>query len=183
MNDTKITYLFQVGQAISPIKGVPQQLYVPCSKDCFFPLSCFSLLVKEQLKTAVKIPVRSDLILPSFGKGNQAFTFFSLARMSSKEQGGRVGEEDTGEGRGDTPSTAAVRNLTRSLYRNPEDVFKDCFFNKNFHKISNTGEVAPDANRSVGLDHKVLKGRTIRKLMVGRGAGEVQKKKFVQGKI
>ena len=57
------------------------------------------------MKTAVKIPVRSDF-LPSFGKGNQAFTIFSLAQKSSKEQGGRVGEEDTGEGRGDTPSVA-----------------------------------------------------------------------------
>ena len=156
MNDVKITYLFQVGQTISPIKGVPQRLYVPCLKNCFFRLSCFSLLVKEQLKTAVKIPVRSEDFLPSFTKliGNQAFLFFRTGQKSSKEQGGRVREEDTGQGRGDTPTTAAVRNLTRSVYRNLEDIFKDCFFNKNFHGISKTGVVAPDANRPVGLDHK-----------------------------
>lgn len=109
MNDVKITYLFQVGQAISPIKGVPQRLYVPCLKNCFFPLSCFSLLVKEQLKTAVKIPVRSVDFLPSFEMGNLAFTFFSLGQKSSKELGGRVREEDTGEGRGDTPSKKSDR--------------------------------------------------------------------------
>ena len=120
MNDIKITYLFQVGQTISPIKGVPQRLYVPCLKNCFFRLSCFSLLVKEQLKTAVKIPVRSEDFLPSFTKliGNQAFLFFRTGQKSSKELGGRVGEEDTGQGRGDTPTTAAVRNLTRSVHRN-----------------------------------------------------------------
>lgn len=128
MNDVKITYLFQVGQTISPIKGVPQRLYVPCLKNCFFRLSCFSLLVKEQLKTAVKIPVRSEDFLPSFTKliGNQAFLFFRTGQ--SKELGGRVGEEDTGQGRGDTPTTAAVRNLTRSVHRNPDDIFKDLFF-------------------------------------------------------
>lgn len=68
--------------------------------------------------------------------------------------GGRVGEEDTVEGRGDTPTTVAVRYLTGSVYRNPEEIFKDCFFNKNCHGISKTGVVAPDANRPVGLDHK-----------------------------
>lgn len=155
MNDVKITYLFQVGQTISPIKGVPQRLYVPCLQNCFFRLSCFSLLVKEQLKTAVKIPVRSEDFLPSFTKliGNQAFLFFRTSQKSSNELGGRVEEEDTRQGRGDTPTTAAVRNLTRSVYRNLEDIFKDCSFNKNLHGISKTGVVAPDANRPEGLDH------------------------------
>ena len=91
MNDVKITYLFQVGQAISPIKGVPQRLYVPCLKNRFFPLSCFSLLVKEQLKTAVKIPVRSVDFLPSFEMGNLAFTVF-FARSKVKQGAGREGK-------------------------------------------------------------------------------------------
>lgn len=44
--------------------------------------------------------------------------------------GGRVGEEDTVEGRGDTPTTVAVRYLTGSVYRNPEEILKIAFLTK-----------------------------------------------------
>ena len=86
--------------------------------------------------------------------GNQAFLFF-LSGSKVKQGAGREGRGRkywAGEGR--YSFTAAVRNLTRSVYRNLEDIFKDCFFNKNFHGISKTGVVAPDANRPEGLDHK-----------------------------